>query len=31
VTERILETISVDPFQEVSIPILASTLIMLIS
>jgi hypothetical protein len=31
VTERILETIVVDPFQEVSIPILASTLIMLIS
>ena len=31
VTERILETIVADPLQEVSIPILASTLIMLIS
>jgi hypothetical protein len=31
VTERILETIVVDPLQEVSIPILAATLIMLIA
>jgi CubicO group peptidase (beta-lactamase class C family) len=31
VTERILETVVVDPLQEVSIPILASTLIMMIS
>jgi hypothetical protein len=31
VTERILETVAVDPWHEVSIPILASTLIMTIS
>jgi len=31
VTERILETVVVDPWHEVSIPILASTLIMMIS
>jgi len=31
VTERILETVVVDPLQEVSIPILAATLIMMIS
>jgi CubicO group peptidase (beta-lactamase class C family) len=31
VTERVLETIVVDPLQEVSIPILASTLIMMIA
>ena len=31
VTERILETMVVDPLQEVSVPILASTLIMMIA
>ncbi len=31
ITERILETVVVDPWHEVSIPILASTLIMMIS
>ena len=31
VTERVLETVVVDPLQEVSVPILASTLIMMIS